>query len=65
LPGSPVGRGHLRPFLPGRAVGRDADPPGSAQGAEDIAVIEREWIGLPGDRPMVIEIGNQHIRINR
>lgn len=40
--------------------------PRSAKRIEQaIAVIEREWIELDGSRPMVIEIGDQYIRINR
>lgn len=42
------------------------DEPKSAKRIEQaLAVIEREWIELTGDHPMVIEIGNQYIRINR
>lgn len=42
------------------------DEPKSAKRIQQaLPLIEREWIELAGDRPMVIEIGNQYIRINR
>src|SRR5687767_10166788 len=41
------------------------EPKSAKRVAEALAVIEREWIELDGNLPMVIEIGNQHIRINR
>src|SRR6266699_3215802 len=42
------------------------DEPKSAKRIQQaLTVIEREWIDLEEGRAMVIEIGNQYIRINR
>jgi len=44
---------------------RCPEPRSAKRIAEALPVIEREWINLADDRPMVIEIGNEYIRINR